>query len=264
MAQAEAPAVESVDRALRLLQELGRHGSGATLEELAIATGLPKSSVHRTLSALRERGFATQQEDGRYLAGPELLRVAFDFHERLDVRVILGPTLARLRDELNETIHLGVLQGGDVVYLDKLEPEQPIALGSRIGGRNPAHCTGVGKALLAWTYPDDTRLRAWIDRQNALSRCTANSITAPDAFVAEAARIRADGFARDMEESEMGVRCVAAPVFLGSPRPRAAISISAPRDRLPASRIRAVVPLLLSATAAIDHAAPTSLEGSHA
>jgi IclR family acetate operon transcriptional repressor len=83
-------------------------------------------------------------------------------------------------------------------------------------------------------------------------------------LVAECARIRADGFARDMEESEPGVRCAAAPVFLGSPRPLAAVSVSAPRDRLPASRIRAVVPLLLSATAAVDRVGAAPLEGSHA
>jgi DNA-binding IclR family transcriptional regulator len=249
-AKADAPAVESVDRALRLLQELGSHGSGATLEELAAATGLPKSSVHRTLAALRGRGFATQQDDGRYLIGSELLRVAFDFHERVDLRVILRPVLKRLRDELNETVHLGLLQGGDVVYLDKLESSHPITLTSTVGGRNPAHCTAVGKALLAFTYPDETQLRAWIARQGSLAARTEHSITSPDALVREAARVRVEGYARDMEESEVGVRCVAAPVFLGSALPRAAVSVSAPRERLPASRMRFVVPELRSAAAA--------------
>jgi DNA-binding IclR family transcriptional regulator len=250
MAQPETPAVESVDRALRLLQELGGHGSGATLEELSGATGLPKSSVHRTLAALRGRGFVVQQDGGRYLIGSELLRVAFDFHERVDLRVILRPVLTHLREELNETVHLGLLQGGDVVYLDKLESTHPITLTSTVGGRNPAHCTAVGKALLAWMYPQESQLRAWIKEQGTLVRRTAHSITTADALVRETARIRADGYARDMEESEIGVRCVAAPVFLGSAQPRAAVSVSAPRDRLPASRIRVVVPELMRAAAA--------------
>jgi DNA-binding IclR family transcriptional regulator len=249
MSQPDAPAVESVDRALRLLQELGRHGSGATLEELSAATGLPKSSVHRTLAALRERGFAAQQEEGRYFIGSELLRVAFDFHERVDLRVVLRPVLTRLRDALNETVHLGLLEGGDVVYLDKLESSHPITLTSTVGGRNPAHCTAVGKALLAWTYPDEHLLRAWIAQQGTLVQRTAHSITSADALVREAERIRAGGYARDMEESEFGVRCLAAPVFLGSARPRAAVSVSAPRERLPASRIRVVALELVSATA---------------
>jgi IclR family acetate operon transcriptional repressor len=250
MSQPDAPTVESVDRALRLLQELGGHGSGATLDELSAATGLPKSSAHRTLAALRERGFVMQQDDGRYLIGSELLRVAFDFHERVDLRVVLRPVLTRLREELNETVHLGQLQGGDVVYLDKIESTHPVTLTSTVGGRNPAHCTAVGKALLAWTYPDEPLLRAWIARQEPLEARTGRSITSPDALVREAERIRADGYARDMEESEIGVRCLAAPVFLGSALPRAAVSVSAPRERLPTARIRAVVPVLVSATAA--------------
>ena len=219
------------------------------LEELADATGLPKSSVHRTLAALRGRGFAFQQEDGRYLAGSELLRVAFDFYDRVDVRVMLQPLLLRLRDELNETVHLGILEGADVVYLDKLESRHPLRLTSTIGGRNPAHCTAVGKALLAWTYPSEPELRAWIAGSRPLVRRTPASLTDPTDLVKEMARIRSDGFARDMEESEVGVRCIAAPVFVGTARPRAAVSISAPRDRMSSSRIRAIAPLLVEGAA---------------
>ena len=249
MKSERAPAVESVDRALRILQELAAHGSGATLDELATAGGLPKSSAHRTLSALRERGFATQQPDGRYLAGPELLRVAFEFYDRIDLRVALHPVLVRLNREVNETIHLGVLDGADVVYLDKLEPSHPIALTSRVGGRNPAYCTGVGKALLAWTYPTDDAIRTWVADHGPLEVRTSTTITAPDAFVREMARVRADGWARDMEESEQGVRCLAAPLFLGGAVPRAAVSIAAPRERLSAARMRSLAPILLRATA---------------
>jgi len=248
MKSERAPAVESVDRALRMLQELAAHGSGATLDELATAGGLPKSSAHRTLSALRERGFATQQPDGRYLAGPELLRVAFEFYDRIDLRVALHPILVRLNREVNETIHLGVLDGADIVYLDKLEPSHPIALTSRVGGRNPAYCTGVGKALLAWTYPSDEAIRGWIGEHGPLEVRTSTTITEPGALAREMARIRSDGYARDMEESEQGVRCLAAPLFLGGSVPRAAVSIAAPRERLSAARMRSLAPILLRAT----------------
>jgi IclR family acetate operon transcriptional repressor len=247
----DGPAIESVDRALRLLQVLGARGSGATLEEVAGAAGLPKSSAHRTLSALRERRFATQQDDGRYLIGPELLRVAFDFYERMDLRVAMRPVLERLHREVNETVHLGILDGGDVVYLDKLEPSHPIGLNSRIGGRNPAHCTGVGKALLAWTYPTDEAIRGWIAERGELAARTPRSITSPPALAREMARIRAEGYARDVEESEQGVRCLAAPLFMGTARPRAAVSIAAPRERLSAARMRALAPVLLRATSSL-------------
>src|SRR5436190_6689409 len=202
-----SPAIESVDRALRILQELSRHGSGTSLDDLSSTLALPKSSLHRTLAALRHRGFATQREDGHYLLGPEPMRIAFDFYDRLDVRVWLRPTLERLRAQLNETIHLGVLDGADVVYVDKLEPTHPIALSSKVGGRNPAHCTGVGKALLAWTYPTDAALRAWAEHHAPLAQPTAKTIHEPDALGREMTKIRAEGFAKDMEESEPGVRC---------------------------------------------------------
>ena len=242
----EVPAIESVDRALRLLQVLGERGSGATLEEVAGAAGLPKSSAHRTLAALRERRFATQQDDGRYMVGPELLRVAFEFYERMDLRVAMRPVLERLHREVNETVHLGVLDGGDVVYLDKLEPTHPIRLNSRIGGRNPAHCTGVGKAMLAWTYPTDEALRGWIEgRGRARDADAAVDHLAAGAGARDEPRIRADGYARDLEESEPGVRCIAAPLFLGGARPRGAVSIAAPRERLSAARMRSLAPVLL-------------------
>jgi IclR family acetate operon transcriptional repressor len=227
-----------------MLEELSRHGSGASLEELASSVALPKSSLHRTLAALRQRGFATQREDGRYLLGPDLLRIAFDFYDRLDVRVWLRPTLERLRAELNETIHLGVLDGADVVYVDKLEPTHPIALSSKIGGRNPAHCTAVGKALLAWTYPSDAALRTWADDHAPLEHRTARTIEEPGALAREMTRIRTEGIAKDLEESEPGVKCVAAPVFFGGSTPVAAISISAPKERLPAAAMRGVVDAL--------------------
>jgi len=248
MAEATAPVLESVDRALRVLEALAEHGGGIALDDLAKTTGIPKSSLHRTLTALRQRGFATRQEDGRYLLGGELLRLAFAFHERLDIRAVAHPFLERLRDEVNETVHLGILDGHDVVYLDKLECSHSIRLTSMVGGRNPAHCTAVGKALLAWAYPTDREIRGWARRHRPLERRTPNTITTEAALIREMARIRRDGYAKDLEESERGVHCVAAPVFLGHPVPRAAVSVSAPRDRLPPARILDVIPLLSAIT----------------
>src|SRR5450759_2021525 len=146
----DASPVESVDRALRTITLLGASPAGLTLDELARGTGLPKSSLHRLLGALRHRGFAAQSDDGgRYFLGTEMLRVAFAFHAGLDIPALTHPLLLRLRDALNETVHAGVLDGTDVVYLDKVETSHPIIMASVIGGRNPAHCTGVGKALVA-------------------------------------------------------------------------------------------------------------------
>lgn len=237
--------VESVDRALRLLQELAEHGSGVTLSELASTTGLPKSSLHRTLGALQERGFATQRDDARYLLGAELLRIAFEFHGRLDLRVLLRPTLERVRATLNETVHVGILDGPDVVYVDKLESTRPLSLTSKIGGRNPAHATAVGKALLAWAYPTQASITEWVRRDGPLVRRTSRTIVDASHLAKELARVRADGFSKDLEESEPGVRCLATPVFFGGAVPIAAISVSAPKDRLPTGMMPEVAALLV-------------------
>jgi IclR family acetate operon transcriptional repressor len=137
-----------------------------------------------------------------------------------------------------------VLDGADVVYVDKLEPTHPIALSSKIGGRNPAHCTGVGKALLAWTYPTDAAFRAWVERYAPLAQPTTKTIHEPASLAREMTRIRTEGVAKDLEESEPGVKCVAAPVFFGGSTPVAAISISAPKERLPAAAMRDVIDAL--------------------
>lgn len=249
VAEQSTRVVESVDRALRLLQELAEHGSGVTLSELASTTGLPKSSLHRTLGALQERGFATQRDDARYLLGAELLRIAFEFQGRLDLRVLLRPTLERVRATLNETVHVGVLDGPDVVYVDKLESTRPLSLTSKIGGRNPAHATAVGKALLAWAYPTQASITEWVRRDGPLVRRTSRTIVDASHLAKELSRVRADGFSKDLEESEPGVRCLATPVFFGGAVPIAAISVSAPKDRLPTGMMPEVAALLVQEAA---------------
>lgn len=241
----EASPVESVDRALRMVALLGANPSGLTLDDLARGAGIPKSSVHRILGALRHRGFAAQSDDGgRYFLGTEMLRVAFAFHAGLDIPALTHPLLLRLRDAFNETVHAGVLDGTDVVYLDKVESSHPIIMASVIGGRNPAHCTGIGKALVAWTYPSDEAVRLWVRSHAPLPARTRHTITSEAKLVEEFARTRERGYALDLEESELGVRCISVPVFLGQSTPAAAISLSAPRTRLSDQRIAEIAPLL--------------------
>jgi IclR family transcriptional regulator, acetate operon repressor len=236
---------ESVDRALRVIEVLGTSGSGFTLEELAAATGIPKSTLHRTLTALKRRGFAAQpRAGGPYTLGVELLSVAFGFYERLDVRSLVHPLLVRARDAFDETVHMAVLDGGDVVYLDKVESRHPLKMSSVIGGRNPAHATAIGKALLAWALPGEKALSAWIAEHGPLVARTPNTVVDGAALAAELAAVRERGWALESEESELGVRCVAAPVFLGREVPAAAVSVAGPTQRLTAAQARAAGPQL--------------------
>jgi DNA-binding IclR family transcriptional regulator len=217
------------DRVLLTLKSLGYHPHGASLDELARELDSPKSSLHRALATLRRAGFAEQDERGRYRLGTEFVRVAFEYHERRDEVDLVRPLLVSLAGWFTETAHYAKLDGAEVVYLGKVEPPgQGIKLTSRIGGRNPAHCTGIGKALLAHALPDPEAVRAYVARHGPLLRRTERTLTAPHELAEELERTRARGYAIDREESEPGVNCIAFPLFLDSPtRPTGAVSVSA-------------------------------------
>ncbi len=223
---AESP-VASIDRALRILALIGGASRGLSLDELAAELDIPKSSLHRILAALKFRQFVAQPEPGGvYFLGTELLATAFRFHDMLDVRALIHPLLLRLTAELNETTHMGVLDGAEIVYQDKIEAGHTIKLSSVIGGRNPAHATGVGKALLAWTYPTDEAIKAWAAQWEPLPRPTKRTVKSAARLAEELATVREQGYALDIEENEVDVRCAAVPIFLGKAVPAAAVSVT--------------------------------------
>ena len=170
--------VGSVDRALRILTEISGASRGLSLDDLSGRLEVPKSSLHGLLAALKYRRFVTQPEPGGpYLLGTEMLATSFRFCDTLDLRTLVHPYLAQLARQLNETVHMAVLDGPEVVYHDKIESSHSIKLSSVIGGRNPAHATGVGKALLAGTYPTDEAIRAWAAQWGPLVARTPRTIT---------------------------------------------------------------------------------------
>lgn len=238
MTTTEESPVTSVDRALRILTVVGAAPRGLSLDELAAALAIPKSSLHRILAALKYRKYVAQpQPGGPYFLGSELMATAFRFHDTLDMRALVHPLLTRISAELNETTHLAVLDGAEVVYQDKIESSHAIKMSSVIGGRNPAHATGVGKALLAWTYPTDADLRSWAAEHGPLPLRTPRTITSVALLCEHLAQVRERGYAIDIEENETGVRCAAVPIFLGQPAPAAAVSVTVLGTRAEASRL---------------------------
>ena len=236
----ESP-VASVDRALRILTVVGSASSGLSLDELSGRLDIPKSSLHRILAALKYRGFIAQPETaGSYFLGTELLATAFRFYDTLDLRALIHPLLARLSGELRETTHMAVLDGAEGVYHDKIAASHTITMTSVIGGRNPAHATGVGKALLAWTYPTDDAVRAWAALWAPLKAVTPSTITSVPRLAEELALVRERGYAVDVEENEIGVRCAAVPIFLGRSVPATAVSVTMLGARAEAGRLAEV------------------------
>lgn len=226
------------DRVLAVLTELALHAEGVGLDDLAKAVDSPKPTVHRALSALRRAGFASQDARGHYVLGDEFLRLAFTHHELRPEHVRVKPALTALAERFGETSHYAVLADRSVVYRAKVDPPVgAMRLTSTIGGRNPAHCTAVGKMLLAHALPDDAAVRTWAAAAPLVAR-TENTIVDAGALCEELAEVRKRGYAVENQENELGVNCLAVPVWLTSPtQPSGAISVSGLTYRTPVSAL---------------------------
>jgi DNA-binding IclR family transcriptional regulator len=230
-----AETARGADRVLSVFKALAGYPRGATLEELAARLESPKSSVHRALATLRRAGLAEQDRDGRYRFGMEALRLAFAYYEGLDERVLLQPALDALAERFRETAHYAHLDRGEVVYVAKVmrQDHDGIQLGSRVGGRNPAHCTGVGKLLLSHALPTRESVDAYAETFPLISR-TPSTLISPADLHADLEGVRERGYSIDHEENEAGVGCVALPVFVGpGPQPSGAVSVTTIMRRTP-------------------------------
>ena len=222
------------DRVLAVLSELARHPDGVTLDTLSRELESPKPTIHRALAALRRVGFASQIRRGPYVLGDEFLRLAFANHEARPDHLRVQPVLEQLAARHREVTHYAVLDERSVVYRSKVDPSSgTVKLSSTVGGRNPAHCTAVGKLLLSYQLSDLPAVDQWV-AGGALEKRTANTKLTATELQAEFDEIRARGYSTENEENETGVACLAIPVFFGSPtQPTGAISISALIYRTP-------------------------------
>lgn len=224
----------AIDKAISLLNAFGAQAStGLGVSELARRTSLNKSTAHRVLAMLERNGvverIGTEYRLGAFLH--ELGRAVYPpGHER--IRDVLLPFLTDLYELTRQTVHLAALHGTDVVYLAKLYGHRPVATPSRVDGRLPAHCTAVGKVLLAYDHAAAARALS-----EPLHRFTARTIADPIDLAAELERIRNRGLAFDDEESQPGLSCVASPVFAADRRVIAALSIAAPHGRVDVGRL---------------------------
>jgi DNA-binding IclR family transcriptional regulator len=223
------------DRVLAALKQLGEYPEGARLDDLARDLASPKSSTHRALAALRRAGLATQDEHQRYRLSLDLVQLAFRHHDALQETAPVRPLLAALAERFGETAHFARLEGSEIVYLAKVVPAgSGVQMTSVIGGRNPAHCTGLGKALLAHALPDRGAVDRFIRDYGPLERRTSQTLVTGERLDREFRLTRTRHYAVDRQESEVGIVCIAFPVFLGSPvLPSAAVSVAALAQRTP-------------------------------
>jgi DNA-binding IclR family transcriptional regulator len=235
---------QSLERVLVLIDELA--AGPKRLGELAKTLDIHKSTVLRTLQTLERHGWVRRQGDPpEFRLGLRLVALSNAVLAELDVRSVARPALQRLGRETGETAHLGIRDGAEMVYLDKVESVHPVRMYSRIGARAPLHCTGVGKVLLAFTPEED-----WPSLE--LRRYTDQTVTTMEELSAACAEIRRLGWGWDEREHEETVRCIAAPVFNASDELVAAVSLSVPTSRLTTKQLRGHVPLLLDVVAEIS------------
>lgn len=238
----EKSGVQSVERIFALIERLAAHPGGASLQLLAQDTGLAKSTVHRLLNSLVQLGYAGQDaESGHYRLTLKMFELSSGIVDRMDIMGVARLHLERLAQRTGEAVHLVIRDGRDIVYIYKTE-SGPMRMSSRVGLRSPLYCTGVGKAILA-TLPAEDVAEIW--SHSHPHKLTARTVTDLAQLQAQLAEVRANGYAVDDEENELGVRCVAVAIPGPDGRAESAFSISGLTPYMTPERIRRIAAMAL-------------------
>lgn len=219
-----------------------------TIDELAVRVGLTRSNTHRTLQTLMHAGYVSKDDDGgTYRGAIRLFELAARQLGQLDLRRLAAPFLRALADQTGETVHLSVLDGFDVVYIDKIDSPQPIRAYSMVGGRAPAYAVATGKALLA--YQPEGYTARFVDKLLQHTSHTVNTLAELDSELQGVVRI---GWAINRGEWRDGVGGLATTLFNSLEQPVAAVGISGPLDRLSEARMRELAPAVQACAQAIS------------
>lgn len=205
-----------------------------------LATG--KSGIHRILQMMKATGWVRQTSAGEYECTLKLWELGLRLVERIDLRRLAAPYMQELAGRTQESIHLSILEGTEVLYLDKLDSSQPIRAFTHVGGRAPAYCVATGRALLA--YADETVIAAATRKMEPF---TALTVTSPQKLRKELLQVRKQGYAINRGEWRGGVRGLAAPIFDANARVIAAIGIAGPGERMTEASLKTYAPLVVSA-----------------
>lgn len=248
-----AYSVGSVDAALKLLLLLDAQGR-VRVSDAASFLGVAPSTAHRLLGTLRDHGFVEQDGGSReYLLGPTIVRLGLAALARVNIRDVARPHIERLSEETAETVHVGVLRGPKILFVDSVESTRALRVSSRMGALMWAHCTSLGKAVLAQLPPGE--LRQLFPRE-ALPTLTQRSTSTRTRLTTELRAVRARGYAVNRGEGEEGVGSVGVAIHDTHGRPVAGISTAAPLPRLGKERVVELARLTLATAKAIGAALP--------
>jgi DNA-binding IclR family transcriptional regulator len=236
--------ITALQRGLRLLHLFSESPLGLTAKQVAGLSRLPVSTVHRFLANLVTAGFLSCDGDGSYHLGIACFTIGQAAVGQLDIRRLSLRYLRELNQQTRETIHLTVRHGLSAVYVEKLDSPEPLRIYSRTGASVPLYCTAVGKVMLAY-MPADEQERVLSEME--LKRHTPNTVGNLQELQTELYRVRKNGYACDLEEHEMYIRCVAAPIWDHTGSVQASLSLTAPVVRMPVARLRQLAPLIQAA-----------------
>jgi IclR family KDG regulon transcriptional repressor len=241
--------LSSVTSALRVLKVFSHSEPELGISSIAQRLGLAKSTVHRLAVTLASEGFLEQNpQNGRYRLGLSLFSLGALVRQRMDVSNQAHSLLGALRDQTQETVHLAILDGSSILYLYNMESAQAIGTRSYIGTRKAAFCTSEGRVLLAFNDPE---LTAQVLKEELVQR-TPKTTTNVKTLRAILDEVRRSGYATDDEESEVGMRSVAAPIRDISGNAIAAVGLAGPIQRLTKKELRRLVPEVIATAAAIS------------
>lgn len=222
--------LQSVENALKIIDILSERGEMG-ISEISRELGIGKSTAFRLIATLKSRGFVTQSTSNeKYSLSTKFIHIGSAILGKNDLISIARPYLLKLSEKYGEASHLVVLNGSDIVFIDKVNSRNiSVQMHSTIGARMPAYCTGTGKLLLAYCYKDN--INEYL-KNVTLNKFTTKTIVDKEELKKELEKIRANGFSQDDEEKEEGLYCLAAPIKNSRGKVVAAVSISGPSTRM--------------------------------
>jgi IclR family transcriptional regulator, KDG regulon repressor len=227
--------INSIDRTLQILQLFSPQKPEWGISEISKELNLYKSCIHNTLYTLLNRGFVVQNpSNDKYRLSIKFFELGSIVFGDIDLRKIAHPYLEEISREFNETVHMGILSDGEVISVEQEKSNQSLQNQIFIGKRAPLHCTGVGKAILAFLSQEEIEK---IIQDKGLKGFTENTIVDFNRLQDELAEIRKKGYAIDNMEHELGVRCIAAPIRDYQGKVIASLSVSGPAFRIKDERI---------------------------
>lgn len=226
----ESTTVQSVDRALIIMDILQQNANGLGITELSSRMGLAKSTIHRMLTSLKNKGYVKQDPvTERYQLGLKLIELGSIVSQSLEIRSIAKPYMDQLVQETGETSHLVVLEDFEIIYIEKIESPYTIRMYSTIGKRAPLYCTGAGKAILS--HLSEQEITKYLVEKE-LIKYTEKTIINKDLLLEELTNIKQKGYSVDDEEHELGIQCVAAPILDHNNNVVAGLSVAGPLMRM--------------------------------